>query len=306
MAECDLCARACPTGALRATPAGLELSPAQCSGCAACGAACPAAALTVQGAAPLPPGTPDAAGALLLVCPMAAPGDAGTLCLQALGLRALAALWLRGVRQLWLRLGDCAACPSGAGLDAAAPLAVINALLADRGLPGLELRPAPQRPRARLPRLGEGGASAARRGFLRLTAAGDDSRAALQRLQGLAPGGARMAFVPRIDAARCTACHACTRLCPEGALMRIKDEAGGMAYQIDAARCSGCGICVAACQEDAICIETLVCPQDGRVTLHAGLCRGCGLPFHATTAGGALCPTCRRAPHFRKLHQVLA
>ncbi len=319
-AACDACARACPTGTLRAESGGLELFPGLCTGCGGCGAACPAGAITVEGAVPLPPPETDAAGRALLVCPVRSPRDPQAICVQALGLEALAALWLRGGRRLWLDTGDCAACPGGRGLDLSRHLATLNALLADRGLPGLVAEPAPGRAADRVPRLGQG-PDRRRRGLLGLAAARPDPaddrprERALARLQQLARdrGPRRFAHVPVIDPARCTACHACVRLCPEAALTLIIAGTGDAVYRVDAARCTGCGLCAGCCEEDAVRIEMLAV-EPGEVPLVSRQCPGCRVTFQRpaardngdATATGGLCPICARAPHFRKLHQILS
>jgi len=254
---------------------------------------------------------------MLLICPEHGRATEGAICLQALGLEALAGLWLRGVRKLWLATASCAECPNGKGLEFSGRLAALNGLLADRGLPVLDAVPAPRQLPGRMPQLGEDRADPARRSFLRMVASPVTSEApagprALARLQGLqsqrARATPRCAFVPVLDPAQCNACHACTRLCPEGALILINANAEQAAYQSDATRCTGCGICVAACQEDAIQLEVMIQPPGGVLPLLQSQCRGCGLAFYtpgAEAPADGLCPVCARVPHFRKLHQVL-
>lgn len=318
-AACDACARACPTGALRAESGGLDLVADLCTGCGGCGAACPAGALAVDGTVPLPLPEADAAGRSLLVCPVRSPQDPQAICAQALGLEALATLWLRGGRRIWLDTGACTDCPSGQGLGLSAHMETLNRLLADRGLPGLVAEPAPDRAAERVPRLGQS-PDRRRRGLLGLAAlrrdpAGDRAPVrALARLQKLGPGRSprRFAHVPVIDPLRCSACHACVRLCHESALTLIKAATGDAAYRVDAARCTGCGLCAGCCEERAVRIEGLADEPD-EVSLVTRRCRGCGAPYQRPAAraecGGTgadgLCPICTRAPHFRKLHQIL-
>ena len=311
-AVCDACARACPTGAMRVGDEGLELVADLCTACGGCGAACPARAITVERAVPLPLTETDRSGAVALVCPEArGPGP----CLQSLGLEALATLWLRGVRRLLIATGDCDSCPSGGNLRLADHLATLNALLGDRGLPGLEVGVLPARGTDRVPRLGEG-PDARRRGLFALAAPRpEDSErkaaaSALARLQGLPGRGTapRFAFAPRIDAQRCTACHLCLRLCPETALTLIIAEDQPAAYQIDASQCTGCGLCVQSCAEGAIDIVALAAATDG-ISLVSRQCRGCRVayqrPAESLREDDGLCPICAKAPHYRKLHQVL-
>jgi NAD-dependent dihydropyrimidine dehydrogenase PreA subunit len=55
-------------------------------------------------------------------------------------------------------------------------------------------------------------------------------------------------FVARVDAAACTACGACQRACPFGAV-----HVDQLAV-VDAAACLGCGVCVEACPSEAIAL----------------------------------------------------
>jgi heterodisulfide reductase subunit A-like polyferredoxin len=62
--------------------------------------------------------------------------------------------------------------------------------------------------------------------------------------------------VAQVDAAKCTACLTCVRVCPYG-VPRIDQELVGVggiagAAEIEVAQCRGCGICVAECPARAI------------------------------------------------------
>ena len=63
-------------------------------------------------------------------------------------------------------------------------------------------------------------------------------------------------IVAQVDAAKCTACLTCVRVCPYG-VPRINHQLRGVggivgAAEIGVAECQGCGICVAACPARAI------------------------------------------------------
>jgi ferredoxin len=57
----------------------------------------------------------------------------------------------------------------------------------------------------------------------------------------------------RIDAGRCTLCHACVGLCPTGAL---RNRAGALEFA--EAHCVQCGLCVNGCPERALASEPLI------------------------------------------------
>lgn len=311
LANCDACARGCPTGALRAKPEGLALVAELCTGCGACGAACPARAITVGRVVPVPLTEPDRSDVVALVCPARDPRDPAAVCVQALGLEALATLWLRGTRRIRLDIGACTDCPNGRGADLAGPLAMLNAVLADRGLPLMSVEATPIRGSDRVPRLGDG-PDRRRRGLFGIGAAANDTaapRTALARLQGLVPGRSsrRFAWTPVLDPQTCTACNLCLRLCPEDVLTLVGGETPEPAYAIQPAGCTGCALCAAACEDGAIRVETLL-PEPDHLNLQRQVCHGCRVEFlrpAAQSQGDGLCPICARAPHYRKLHQVL-
>lgn len=311
LAGCDACTRACPTDAMRVEPEGLALVAELCTGCGACGATCPARAIAVGRVVPVPLSEADRSGVVALVCPRRDPRDPAAVCVQALGLEALAALWLRGTRRIWLDIGSCPDCPNGRGVDLAGVLAVLNAVLADRGLPLLSAAAMPKRGGDRVPRLGDG-PDRRRRGLFGIAAAAPEGAVpstALARLQGLVPEAPsrRFAWTPLIDARACTGCNLCLGFCPEDVLTLVGGETPEPAYAIQPARCTGCGLCAAACEDGAIRVEPLQ-PEPDHLSLHRQVCRGCRVEFlHPAErlVEEGLCPVCTRAPHYRKLHQVL-
>lgn len=227
-----------------------------------------------------------------------------------MGLRALAGLWLSGLRQMVTLTADCTTCADGVGLKFAGHLADLNALLSDRRLAALAVNPAQSLPR-HVPLIGpQAGPDAARRGLLGLGAnASGTATNPLFRLQARsADSSPRMAFSPQIDAALCTGCDACVRLCPEDALSLIKDESGELLYRASSFSCSGCQVCVEVCSADAMRVEPLA-PTAPDLDLQAFRCRGCGVDVHVPAAGpwakGGLCPICSKTGHHTRLHQVL-
>lgn len=294
-ASCAACALGCPRGALMPTPDGVALDPDACSGCGQCQAVCPTEALG-------PPAHPPARGEILdLRCSAAGAGNIG--CIHALGPEALARLWLEGARKIRITTADCAACADAPDCSLAQHVETLNALLAARDLPPFALR------RAR-PDPSDGPADPGRRGFLRRFAASASDPTpqdpALARLQRRASGPCLSA--PRIDPARCTACNGCVRICPEGALMLIKDRNGVLGYHIDSTRCTACALCIDLCDHKAIELS----PMDlagPDIPLQSDRCQSCGVQTLRIAQPGQgapdRCPTCQRAPHAAALYQVL-
>jgi coenzyme F420-reducing hydrogenase delta subunit/Pyruvate/2-oxoacid:ferredoxin oxidoreductase delta subunit len=132
--------------------------------------------------------------------------------------------------------------------------------------------------------------------------------------------------VVELDSAGCTACEACTAVCPTHALSSVHRGAE-ITIHFEAARCTGCGLCVPRCPElergvlrlqRAVDVRRL---GEGPVAVHRDRtlrCQACGAPiapaammtrlaamlgpdypFLADTIG-RYCSTCRGAPTARR------
>jgi Ni,Fe-hydrogenase III small subunit/formate hydrogenlyase subunit 6/NADH:ubiquinone oxidoreductase subunit I len=70
------------------------------------------------------------------------------------------------------------------------------------------------------------------------------------------PFGTQVSFgFPVIDFSRCTACDACVRACPTGAIHAETLGAGQKVLSLSYAACIQCGDCVTACPEQAISVS---------------------------------------------------
>lgn len=244
VARCRACVDACPTGAWAMQPDGLDFDPARCDGCGLCVPACPPGALALVA----PPALPLAGASLSLACEHA-PLTAGSLtrvpCLHAISEARLLALHVAGLRRLGVVSGPCATCPRGRVLPLTERLEAVNNALRAAGAPLIELLPAALPGTAGLAR---------RRYFGRLRPAAsiggaDTRRKALRLLESIS--GRSGLWAVNLDAARCTGCAVCARLCPEGAIDWL--EAGAEAgLRLRMERCTGCNLCVDACDQGAL------------------------------------------------------
>ncbi len=108
-----------------------------------------------------------------------------------------------------------------------------------------------------------------------------------------------------IDPLRCTACMACVRLCPQGALEHHSDQLppdGVESIALRHARCTGCGLCTQVCEHAAITIHEPdatagVAQRPQTLALEALVCSQCKAPFHLPAGklsdnAKAHCPIC--------------
>ncbi len=94
----------------------------------------------------------------------------------------------------------------------------------------------------------------------------------------------------RLDPSRCVACHACARVCPDGAI-RCTEEA---AYRIESSRCTGCGLCIDVCDHDALRILPWASVTPGVLAWHGARCTACGAEYNTLApAQDTRCRICR-------------
>jgi len=63
--------------------------------------------------------------------------------------------------------------------------------------------------------------------------------------------GSWRVFKPILDKTKCVKCLRCWIYCPEGAIVRDKDDAVSIDYDY----CKGCGICANVCKVKAVTME---------------------------------------------------
>lgn len=282
--ECRRCLDACPHEAVELTDEGIRLDAARCQNCALCTAACPTAALAADNLPRLDLLRRAIKGERFsFACaPSGLAADAIVPCLGAIDAAMLAYLAKRRIAAELRGSHHCAQCAHGArgeamlaaGLEAAAALEQAAAPEEWLGA-ALSEAPGAQEEKSDF-RAGR------RQLFRRLIGRGVDevARAATPATELPVEEKAIRAgpwFVPemrellqivckRKDDAPfrigshealplmdirlrrgCTACEACFRVCPTGAMQIREDDASwNLAFAID--RCVGCGACLEVCQ----------------------------------------------------------
>lgn len=312
VASCTKCITACPQGAWVFNDTALALDAAACDGCALCQAACPEGAIDFEPGlvSPLLDVVNETA---LAACERSgvAAGRGTIPCLHALGDRELAKCCERGVRKLITAQGDCASCSRATNDTLQEAVGRFTRLRASRGRKAFthEAVGAADWERSRSAALAKRNDLDQSRRSLFTFSLPREPRGGPVAASGAVEGvGQLYRFSPRIDAARCTGCDACPRLCPHAAIT-LSRAGGGLAYRIQPASCTGCNLCVDVCEAEAVALESMVPAVQGVVVLSEGRCSKCGAPFHRPEGqggegGGAVCRICQKTNHAGRLFQV--
>lgn len=319
-ASCQACLAACPNQAWVLNVRQLALDPTRCDGCGLCAPACPQRAL-VQKLKPLVLTLGNHKIAFARCAPSGGEGLGLLPCLHGLGLGELAELYQAGVRSLVVAHPGCDLCPRGGGVRLGDRVGDLNQLLASRGLAPLDHRrldlAAWQAMRDQSQTLSQGPLRS-RREFLR------GAFHAAVRLQAPATppeplppgrllprvsGSDLFPWAPRLDPDHCTACGACARLCPQGALALESGPDGQAGYRVSAAHCSGCRICTDVCDRQAVTLQPLAVAGTDWLPLGQFRCRDCGTSFlfpQSQQPDPDRCPICANRGQRPWLFQVYA
>ena len=322
-ASCRACVEACPVNAWVMDDESLGINTEVCDGCGLCATACPQDAIISQ-QANVPPLAENRSSVLFACEKAGVNGKDGVIaCLHALGLKQVLRLYRGGARRFRVASSDCASCSRRGVLDLPDLLEQLNGLLESRHLTTTTLQVVNREQwnqQAQIARQTFSGPPLSRRAFFRQAATSSITfgmdLARPGEAQALIPPGKLLPrtgrndvvpFTPRIDSTKCNACHACARLCPQGAIALGSSEEG-LEYRLDAECCTGCAMCLDVCNRKAVSVDHWKSQSQFVIPLTAHSCRACGAPFHRPVAQAGsddVCTVCSRTNHVRNLYQVI-
>ncbi len=316
-ASCKACVDACPRYAWILGETALRFNEYACDGCGLCAPACPQQAIHL----PMVFEQCEAAGetAMMAHCHLSGvKNEAGQVpCLHAIGLTDVLRAWSHG-RRIWIvRRGDCGNCNRAKNVRLDARVTALNSTLSARGLPKIILRDLSVAAWSKLLSGPKDKGNESRRRFFSVLGrrpvkvlAGNGLDDAGERPR--APGDflpekpdAPLPWQVRIDPSRCTACHACARVCPQSVIEQVEGDMP--AYQLHHRHCTGCGLCGDVCEHDAVSVRSWEIPRDNQLALCNHRCNCCGANFQAPVERGgiATCWICVSASQKRTLRQVM-
>ncbi len=270
-AKCAACADACPARALSFEGAFLRLTAPACEGCGACAAACPANAIDLPA-----PGWREAiasvgpSGRLECRCSRAGAGEGAPVpCFAALSQTERLELLKAGVRSLRFASGACEGCPSeprgreNAWREFAEDMRRTASAFGRTIVVERSIEPVP-------------GIDGGRRHLLGIVVRKSAAPAAPERIEDAAPDrAAGRLLLSEASKRRLLAVRALAAAAPDSAAAKKAGLADLRVPVMSEDKCTACGLCAAACPQHA-----LMAKAEGDVfTISAveAACTGCGL-----------------------------
>jgi len=327
-AQCAACVDACPRDAWVLDDEQLGFDESACDGCGLCVPACPSHA--ISNTVSITTVWFRARRVALISCERTGhTGDGVIPCVHAIGLDHLLEVYREGVRAVLYTHADCANCPrNGSGASFSRLLENMHSLLRSRAMATLAVQaysPAEWLARREVllsQGIADAGADTTRRSFLRDMAGKamqqgmrsvkipfpkmEERRMSIDQWLRSTGKDAIYPAAPVIDWDRCTACGACVKVCPNGALRQLQDPP---AFVTKPGYCTACRLCEPVCEQKAVRVEEWVSCRMEVTPLKEHRCRSCGVEFfqiEVQEAGtGDQCPICRRTDWHRNLYQVM-
>lgn len=330
---CTRCASACPHDAVKLSDQGVEIDAARCQNCALCASACRTGALVAENLPRLDllKRAGDRTNFSFACAPSGAGGDAMVPCLGAVDAVMLGYLSKRNVETELRGSRYCSACAHGSSGAPRLDLNLDAVKLLEEGAQGehwagVALDPSAEAEAAPASEFHAGRRQLFRRllarGVDEIVKAGSDRiepqpvpekaiRAASphlteprQLLQAVCKTADNGSFqvrahpaLPLLDlqlAPGCTACEACFRACPAGAL-QIRENGSAWALVFDVNRCAGCEVCLEVCQSGVLRGRAVfdAAPRELRVLhrLHKQRCTRCDR-FFVSSEATEVCAVC--------------
>ncbi len=298
--SCNACVDICPHGAINLADGSLDLDLEKCDDCGLCVGTCPQHVLSNTWEKEL---EQTRSSQCYITCEFATIKGYGITitCIYSIHLDTLAKLFAHGIRCINLNSSECKTCiryQENNNID------FINKLLEKKLSKSLLVNKViiqkNTKTKINQPNL-------SRRSLFRPMQNLLEEAESLTENLNLDCTKDKMPFVPEIDELKCSACHACSKICPHQAIT-IKEQNDSIYYQITSQNCNGCQLCADICQDDAIKIFKHHKQLQTQVKLKARRCQQCKHTFFSIKSpqqAENICNVCYKMPKRKDRIQII-